>query len=224
MIKPSKIFEIYESGDLKRKQLYTLNLTPSINYYGEKLVTEDGKEYREWDVFKSKLAATVLKGCTNVFIRKNDVILYLGSASGTTISHVSDMIGEKGFVFAVDLAPRVMRDLIFLCYKRKNVAPILCDASKTDILKEKISAVDVIYQDVAQKRQVDIFLKNTKLFLKDGGYALLALKSRSIDVTKNPRQIYKEVKERLEKELTVVDYRELDPFQKDHCMFICKKK
>jgi len=122
------------------------------------------------------------------------------------------------------LAPRVMRDLIFLCYKRKNVAPILCDASKTDILKEKISAVDVIYQDVAQKRQVDIFLKNTKLFLKDGGYALLALKSRSIDVTKNPRQIYKEVKERLEKELTVVDYRELDPFQKDHCMFICKKK
>ena len=224
MIKPSKIFEIYESGDLKRKQLYTLNLTPSINYYGEKLVTEDGKEYREWDVFKSKLAATVLKGCPNVFIRKNDVILYLGSASGTTISHVSDMIGEKGFVFAVDLAPRVMRDLIFLCYKRKNVAPILCDASKTDILKEKISAVDVIYQDVAQKRQVDIFLKNTKLFLKDGGYALLALKSRSIDVTKNPRQIYKEVKERLEKELTVVDYRELDPFQKDHCMFICKKK
>ena len=30
--------------------------------------------------------------------------------------------------------------------------------------------------------------------------------------------------DKLEKVLTIIDYRELEPFQKDHCMFICKKK
>ena len=147
----------------------------------------------------------------------------MGSASGTTVSHVSDIVGNDGLIFAVDLAPRVMRDLIFLCYKRKNIAPVLADANKLDILKERISAVDSIYQDVAQKNQVEIFLKNIGMFLKDSGYALLAVKARSIDVTRQPKQIFREVRERLEKELTIIDYRELEPFQKDHCMFICRK-
>ena len=61
-------------------------------------------------------------------------------------------------------------------------------------------------------------------FLKNDGYALLAVKARSIDVTKQPKQIFKEVREKLEKNLIIIDYRELEPFQKDHCMFICKKK
>ncbi len=222
MIAKSKIFEVFESQG-KKKQLYTVNLVPGSNVYGEKLIRENDVEYREWDASKSKLAAAILKGSPNIGIRKNDVVLYLGAASGTTVSHVSDIIGHNGIVFAVDLAPRVMKDLIFLCYKRKNIAPILADAGNTNILKERVSAVDVIYQDVAQKSQIEIFLKNIELFLKDGGYALLALKARSIDVTKQPKHIFREVKEILEKELTIIDYRELEPFQKDHCMFICRK-
>ena len=223
MITKSNIFEVYES-QVRRRQLYTANLVPGQNVYGERLVNENDIEYREWDASKSKLASSILKGSPNIGIRKNDVVLYLGSASGTTVSHVSDIIGNGGLIFAVDIAPRVMRDLIFLAYKRKNIAPILADSNKTDLLKERISAVDVLYQDVAQKHQVEIFMKNIDLFLKKSGYALLALKARSIDVTKNPKTIFKEVKERLEKSLTVIDYRELEPFQKDHCMFICKKK
>ena len=223
MIAKSKIFEVYESQG-KRRQLYTLNIVPGSNVYGERLVKEDGFEYREWDASKSKLAAAILKGSPNIGIRKNDAVLYLGSASGTTVSHVSDIVGNDGFIFAVDLAPRVMRDLIFLCYRRKNIAPILADAGKTDILKQRISAVDALYQDVAQKNQIEIFLKNIELFLKDSGYALLAVKARSIDVTRQPKQIFREVKEKLEKTLAIIDYRELEPFQKDHCMFICRKK
>ena len=223
MIYQSKIFEVYESKE-KRRQLYTINLIRGKSVYTEKLVNENGVEYREWDAFKSKLAACILKGSLNIGIRKNDIVLYLGSASGTTVSHVSDIVGSKGFVFAVDLAPRVMRDLIFLCYDRKNIAPVLADANKVNELSEKISSVDVLYQDVAQKNQIGIFLKNVDLFLKNDGYALLAIKARSIDVTKQPKQIFKEVKERLEKNLTIIDYRELEPFQRDHCMFICKKK
>lgn len=222
MIQRSKIFEVYEQEG-RRRQLYTVNLAPGSDVYGEKLVIENDIEYREWDVSKSKLAASILKGSPNIGIRKGDVVLYLGSASGTTVSHVSDIVGNEGIIFAVDLAPRVMRDLIFLCYKRKNIAPILGDAGKAGILKERVSTVDVLYQDVAQKNQLEIFLKNADVFLKNEGYALLALKARSIDVTRQPRQIFREVKERLEKSLLVIDYREIEPFQKDHCMFICRK-
>lgn len=223
MIKQSRIFEVFESFG-KRRQLYTLNLTPGSNVYGERLMQENDSEYREWDVSKSKLAAAIIKGSPNVGLRKKDVVLYLGSASGTTVSHVSDIVGEGGLIFAVDIAPRVMRDLIFLSYQRKNIVPILVDSNKIDLLKERICTVDVLYQDVAQKNQLEIFLKNIDTFLKSGGYALLAVKARSIDVTKNPKQIFREIKEKLEKELAIIDYKELDPFQKDHAMFICKKK
>lgn len=223
MIKQSKIFEVFELEG-KKRQIYTTNLVPGQKVYGERLIKENDIEYREWDAFKSKLAATILKGTPNIGIRKDDVVLYLGAASGTTVSHVSDIVGNGGFVFAVDIAPRVTRDLIFLCYERKNIAPVLADANKINLLKERVCVADVLYQDVAQKNQIEIFLKNVDLFLKSNGYALLAVKARSIDVTKQPKQIFREFKEKLEKNLTIIDYRELEPFQKDHCMFICKKK
>jgi fibrillarin-like pre-rRNA processing protein len=223
MIQQSKIFEVYEAQEGRRRQLYTINLVPGSDVYGERLMHQNGAEYRSWDASKSKLAACILKGSPNIGIRKGDVVLYLGSASGTTVSHVSDIVGSEGLIFAVDVAPRVMRDLIFLCYKRKNIVPILADANKVNFLKERISAVDVLYQDIAQKNQLDIFLKNIGLFLKDDGYALLALKARSIDVTRQPKQIFREVGKQLEKSFSVIDCRELEPFQKDHCMFICRK-
>lgn len=224
MIKQSKIFEVFESEEKRRARIYTKNLAAGKKVYGENLVIQNDIEYREWDASKSKLAAAILKGCHNIFLRKDDVVLYLGAASGTTVSHVSDIVGNDGFIFAVDIAQRVMRDLMFLCYERENIAPILSDAGKVDILKERVSAVDVIYQDVAQKNQLEIFLKNVNVFLKDDGYALLAVKSRSIDVTKQPKQIFKEAKEELERNLKIIDYKELGHFQKDHCMFICKKR
>jgi fibrillarin-like pre-rRNA processing protein len=222
MITKSKIFEVYE--DRARKKLYTLNLTPGKRVYDEQLVKQNNIEYREWDAYSSKLAATILNGCKNIFLRKNDVILYLGSASGTTVSHVSDIVGKEGFVFAVDVAPRVIKDLIFNCGARKNIAQVLVDANHTKELVERASIVDVIYQDIAQKNQVDILLKNINIFLKKGGYAIIAIKARSIDVTRHPKQIFNEVREKLEKELIIVDYRTLEPYQKDHCMFICKNK
>src|SRR3989339_190891 len=161
----SKTFEVYESGEGKFRRLYTENLVPGKNVYGERLVVQNKSEYRDWNAYKSKLCAVILKGAPNIFIRRNDVVLYLGASTGTTVSHVSDIVGEKGFIFAVDIAPRVVRDLVFLCYERKNIAPILADASQTKNLAGRISKVDVLYQDVAQKGQIDIFLKNTAEFL-----------------------------------------------------------
>jgi fibrillarin-like pre-rRNA processing protein len=222
MITKSKIFDVYE--DKARKKLYTLNLTPGKRVYGEQLLKQNNIEYREWDAYGSKLAAAILNGCRNIFLRKDNVVLYLGSASGTTASHVSDIVGKDGFVFAIDVAPRVMKDLIFNCEARKNIAAVLADANHAKELEGRISAVDVIYQDIAQKNQADIFIKNIGMFLKRDGYAIIAVKARSIDVTRHPKQIFREVMEKLEKELKVIDYKTLEPYQKDHAMFICKNK
>jgi len=220
-MKKSRIFEVYEDS---KGRLYTVNLTPGKVVYDERLVKDNGVEYREWNPRKSKLAAMVLKGTPNIFIRKGDVILYLGCSYGTTVSHVSDIVGKEGFIFALDFAPRVMRDMVFVAEDRKNIAPILGDANRPEQYIEKVSQVDIIYQDIAQRNQVDIFLKNINLFLKKEGYCLLAVKARSIDVTKKPKVIFAEIKQRLENELTIIDYRTLEPYQLDHCMFICKKK
>ena len=220
-MKQSNIFEVYEDS---RGRIYTINLTPGKQVYGERLVKDGGVEYRDWDPRKSKLAATILRGSPNVGIRKGDVVLYLGAASGTTVSHVSDIVAKEGFVFALDFAPRVVRDLVFVAEERSNIAPLLADANKPETFTGKVSQADIVYQDIAQRNQLDIFLKNVNLFLKNGGYALLAVKARSIDVTKKPKSMFSEIKQRLEKEITIIDYRTLEPYEMDHCMFVCKKK
>ncbi len=220
-IKQSKIFEVYEDN---RGKIFTVNLTPKKRVYGERLVKDGGVEYRNWDAKKSKLGATICKGSPNIGIRKGDVVLYLGAASGTTVSHVSDMVGKEGFVFALDFAPRVLRQLVFVAEDRKNIAPIFADGNKPLSYAGKISQADVIFQDIAQKNQLDIFLKNIKLFLKKDGYALLSVKARSINVARKPKAIFNEMKEKLGREMKIIDYRTLEPFEADHCMFICKNK
>jgi len=208
----------------KHKLLLTKNLAPGKKVYEERLIKDKKTEYREFDPYRSKLASSILNGISQIGIKEDYTILYLGAASGTTCSHVSEIVGAKGFVFALDFAPRVVRDLVFVCEDRKNIAPILADANKPDSYIDRVTLVDTIYQDIAQKNQAEIFLKNCKLFLKDGGFALIAVKARSIDVIGQPKRIFSEVRKKLEAELTVVDSCKLSPYQKDHMMFVCKKK
>ena len=224
---PSKIFshavfELYQEG--KGRKLFTKSILPGKAYFEETLWKENGEEYREFDPNHSKLAATVVKGCPNTGIRKNDVVLYLGVSHGYTVSFVSDIVGKEGFIFGLDFAPRVMRDLVFIAEDRKNIAPILGDANHPEEYADKVSQVDIVYQDIAQKNQADIFVRNCKMFLKKGGYGLLAIKARSIDIKKPSKVIFQEVRQVVEKEFTVIDYRFLDPFEKDHAFIIIKKR
>jgi fibrillarin-like pre-rRNA processing protein len=214
---------VYESRKGKKPVLLTKNLVPGKRVYGENLIRENDGEYREWDYTRSKLAAALVKEISQIGIKENDFVLYLGAASGTTVSHVSDIVGKDGFIYAVDFAPRVIRDLVFVAQDRKNIAPILGDANKPETYSSLVSEVDVIYQDIAQRNQPEIFMKNMK-YLKKDGFALLCVKARSMDNAKKPRLIFQEVRSFLEKQITIVDYRELDPFEKDHCIFVCKKK
>ena len=222
-INEHKFKGVYESKNGRRPIFYTKNLVPGVSVYGEKLF-RDGVEYREWDVKRSKLGAALAKKISQIGIYPGSTVLYLGASTGTTVSHVSDIVGKDGVVFAVDSAPRSTRDLVFFAQKRKNVIPLLANANHPKRYVGIIVAVDVVFQDIAQRNQAAIFLKNCKTFLKKGGFGVLSVKARSMDVTKNPKQMFKQVREEIEKKITIVDYRELDPFEVDHCIFICKKK
>ncbi len=214
--------QISEGVYQRNRLLYTENLAKGTVHFQETLATEDGREYRQWDARSSKLASAMLKGMKSP-ITLSSKILYLGASHGFTPSYVSD-IARNGFVFAVEFSPRVLRDLIFVAEKRKNMTAILADANKPESYYHYLTPVDIVYQDIAQKNQLEIFLKNVNLFMKDTGFGFLALKARSVDTTKEPRKIYQEVKAELSQYMRILDYRTLEPFQKDHCMFLCTKK
>lgn len=205
----------------------TENLTPGITFFDEDTWKEQGKEYRTLDPRRSKLGAAIAKGLQQHGILEGKKMLYLGASHGYTPSFVSDMLGPSGFMICLDFAPRVVRDLVFICEVRENMAPLLGDAKNPESYADKIpEKVDLIFQDIAQRDQVGIFLKNCDSFLKEGGIGLLAVKARSVDVTKRPFEIFKGIKKIFDnhKGYVIVDYRELDPFEKDHAFFVVKKK
>ena len=206
-----------------RKVLSTKNLTPKKFFFNERIFNVNNNEYREFNPFHSKLAASIVKKISFIPIKEGSKVLYLGASHGYTPSYVSDIIGEKGLVFCLDFAPRVVRDLLFVCEERNNMVPILASANKPETYKDRITEVDVVYQDIAQKNQAEILFKNLQ-FLKNKGHALIAVKARSIDVTKSPIRVFKEVEEKLKEKLKIIDKRDLSPFQKDHCFFVCQKK
>ena len=215
-----KLFEIYQD----RKRIYTKSIVKGQVHFQERLIKNKGEEYREFDPTRSKLAAMIMKGCTNIGIRKNDVVLYLGVSHGYTASFVSDIVGEHGLIFGIDPAPRVVRDLVFLSEIRKNIIPLLVDANHPEQYVKRVCQADIVFQDISQRNQLDIFVKNCKLFLKKGGYGLLAVKARSIDVSRKPKGIFVEIRDKLDKMFNVIDYKIIEPYQKDHAFIIIKKQ
>lgn len=205
------------------QKLATANLAPGTQVYGEKLIEIEGIEYRLWDPYRSKLAAAILRGMKGVPIGEGMKVLYLGAASGTTVSHVSDIIGRSGLAYCVEISSRPLRDLLLVCCRRANMVSILADASKPNGYCSLIEQVDVIYQDIAQPEQTEILLSNVRAFLRDGGHAMFAIKARSIDVTKEPREIFREEMEKLERELEILDAKILEPYEKDHAMLLLRK-
>lgn len=205
------------------RRLATVNLARGTQVYGERLVEIDGVEYRLWDPYRSKLAAAILKNIKENPINPGRLVLYLGAASGTTPSHVSDLVGPHGFIYCIEVSSRPLRDLLVVCSKRPNMTPILADARQPYNYCTLVGKVDVIYQDIAQPDQTDILLTNVKTFLREGGYAVLALKARSIDVTKEPREIFEDEMEKIEKEMEIIDTKILDPYEKDHAMLVLRK-
>ena len=203
-------------------QLATCNLTPGEQVYGEKLVESRGREYRLWNPRRSKLAAALLNGLKTFPFHDNSKIIYLGASTGTTPSHISD-ITPDGRVYCVEFSPRMMRKLVDLSQIRPNLIPILDDATKPRNYLHLVEKADIIYSDVAQPNQTEIFMENMRLFLKEDGVGFLMLKARSIDVTRNPEEIYREEESRLKTAgFRVLEKIDLEPYEKDHMAFVCE--
>lgn len=186
----------------------------------------EGVEYRAWDPRRSKLGAMVLKKF-EIPLKKDSRVLYLGAATGTTVSHVSDIVSE-GAVYAVEFSARSMRDFLGLADRRKNIHPILADAGRPENYAHLVGPVDVIFQDVAQPNQAEIAAKNAGLFLKKDGLLMLSIKARSIDTAASPKQVFKneikKLEEAFEPKFEILNARELAPYHEDHLGLIAKIK
>ncbi len=202
--------------------LATKNLTPGHKVYGEKLVEVEGKEYRIWEQRRSKLGAAILKGINTFPFEERSKVLYLGASSGTTPSHISDICTD-GTVWCVEFSPRMMRSLVELAMIRKNIIPILDDATKPQNYLHLLEKVDVLYSDVAQPKQSELFMNNMKLYLKSEGIGIIMIKARSIDVTKSPKKIFKEEESKLKiSGFRVLEKINLEPYEKDHMAIVCE--
>ncbi|MDH4221852.1 MAG: fibrillarin-like rRNA/tRNA 2'-O-methyltransferase [Candidatus Bathyarchaeota archaeon] len=227
-VKPHPRFpEIYwatlEDG---ARKLATKNLAPGKNVYGERLVRFKMVEYRLWDPYRSKFAAALLKGLETVPIQPDHKVLYLGAASGTTASHVSDIVGEGGHVYCVEFASRSIRELVNnVCAFRYNMSPILADARLPERYSTLMGKVDDIYCDIAQPEQARVLADNADLFLVNGGWVMLAIKAQSIDVTKEPSEIYeREINTLKARGFQVEEVVHLEPYDKAHVMIVAKKE
>ena len=206
----------------KDGNIATKNLNPGISVYGEELISEDD-EYRIWNPRRSKLAAALLNGLNNLDIMETSKVLYLGASTGTTVSHISD-IAIKGKIYAVEFSPTTAKKLVQLSNQRHNIYPILGDATKPKEYMNIVEKCDLIYCDVAQPTQSELFMKNMNLFTKDNEIGILMLKARSIDVVQKPKKIFKQEEKKLkEKGFKIIEKVKLEPYEKDHIAFVVEK-
>jgi len=203
------------------KKLATQNLVPGNQVYNEKLVQHKGSEYRIWNPFRSKLAAAIMNDLKNFPFNQKSDVLYLGVSTGTTISHISDIVNQGGTIFGIEHASRVARDFLDrVASHRKNIVPIIQDARRPEEFFSVYKKVDIVYVDIAQPDQTNIAIENCKLYLKSGGYLFLVIKTRSIDVVKDPKMVIKDEIKKLETLFEIKQTIDLHPYDKDHAMVI----
>eukprot|EP00069_Balaena_mysticetus_P018166 bmy_11269T0 len=182
---------------------------------------DDKIEYRAWNPFRSKLAAAILGGVDQIHIKPGAKVLYLGAASGTTVSHVSDIVGPDGLVYAVEFSHRSGRDLINLAKKRTNIIPVIEDARHPHKYRMLIAMVDVIFADVAQPDQTRIVALNAHTFLRNGGHFVISIKANCIDSTASAEAVFaSEVKKMQQENMKPQEQLTLEPYERDHAVVV----
>jgi fibrillarin-like pre-rRNA processing protein len=204
---------IYRDGDL----IFT-EAASDQKVYGENFMKENGREFRRWEASRSKIGAAVQNG-VELGIREDDEVLYLGAASGTTVSHVSDIVNQ-GSVFAVEYSETVARDLVEVAESRENIAPVIADARNPEEYKEVLKPVDVVFQDISQKDQAEILMKNCRKYLRDSGKAMIAIKAQSVSSARKPEEVFDEIRQKLNDMFEIQQETLLDPYETDHLFLV----
>ncbi|XP_002168049.2 rRNA 2'-O-methyltransferase fibrillarin isoform X1 [Hydra vulgaris] len=211
----------------KEDALVTLNLVTGNTVYGEKKISVDNEEngtkteYRVWNPFRSKLAAAILGGVEKIHMKPGSKVLYLGAASGTTVSHVSDLVGPEGLVYAVEFSHRSGRDLLNVAKQRTNIIPIIEDARHPHKYRMLVGMVDTIFADVAQPDQARIVALNAHNFLKNNGHFVISIKANCIDSTASPAAVFAgEVKKLQAEKLKPQEQLTLEPYERDHAVVV----
>jgi len=203
----------------------TINLVPGFKSSNEELVTVDGIEYRTWDSYTSKPSAAMRQKLKTFPLKKDMKVLYLGLAEGKTASFFSDIVGKNGIIYGVEISERSLRESIRICEKRGNMIPILGDGRMPEMYEKMVmEKMDLVYEDVASDDQIPILIRNCEEFLKPSGFAMIAIKSQSIDVTKRPEKIYEESLEQFKKHFKILDQVKLDPYEKHHLFVVMQMK
>ncbi len=218
-MKETKIEGVYKD----KKQLFTVNPKDLFGekVYNEKIIKKNNKEFRSWNPYRSKLSALILKK-GDIKIKPNYNVLYLGAATGTTVSHMSDIL-TKGNIYAVENSAVSMKKLIKVCKKRKNIIPIFEDAFHFERYKVIVPKIDFLYQDISQRNQSTIFIENINRYMKKGKKSIIMVKARSIDVSLKPKEVYDRVCNTFEeKKLKILEKIVLSPFDKDHAAIIVR--
>jgi rRNA 2'-O-methyltransferase fibrillarin len=205
----------------------TLNGAPGESVYSEKRISvekpggEAGEkvEYRVWNPFRSKIAAAIIGGLDDIHIKPGTKLLYLGAASGTTVSHCSDIVGPEGVVYAVEFSHRSGRDLVEMSKKRPNIVPIVEDARHPAKYRMLVGMVDTIFSDVAQPDQAQIVARNAKYYLKNDGFCVMSIKANCIDSTAPAQTVFaSEVKILQGLEFKPKEQLTLEPYERDHAV------
>lgn len=225
IVEPHPKFDGIFIGRGKDDMLLTMNSHPGASVYGEKRVSvslpNKKIEYRVWNCYRSKLAAGIVCGLSNIHIKPGTSVLYLGAANGTTLSHVSEIVGPDTLVYAVEFSERSGRDLVNLAMKRSNIVPIIADARTPHKYRMLVPMVDVIFSDVSQPDQTRIVIENAQYFLKDNGGILISIKASCVDSSIPAETVFaNEVNWLKKNQFKPQEQVTLEPYEKNHAMIV----
>jgi len=176
-------------------------------------IRNNGK-WDTWNPYHSKLSAYLIAGGENWPFKNNSKVLYLGSAEGNTISYLSK-ICKTDTITAVDISAVAMAELLVLAKNKKNIIPCLNDAHFPERYRIQANNPDIIYQDIAQNDQVDIFIRNCNYFKPK--HAFLMLKTQSI--AGRNKEIFKETEKKLTEIFGKVETVNINKWAKGHSAY-----
>jgi fibrillarin-like rRNA methylase len=199
-----------------RPVFWTRGLADPPDVYGERVVFRETAPMRRWDPMRSKLAAALTRGYDGPLPRPAEFWAYLGAASGTTASHVADLVGPTGAVFAVEKSLRPFRRLVRLAERYPNLLPVLADARSPATYASQVPLVDGLYVDIAQPDQVEIALENARWLAAREACLILALKTPSMGRDAPARTHLERARRQLEAAGEVDRAIGLEPFHRGH--------